>query len=81
MSYEVVKTSAGRYVRGDVPMNDLVALLNQWRAEGFDTCDSVIAEKLGVHIAVTRAGEPQDSWRKALGIGADPDLLTIQESR
>jgi hypothetical protein len=55
-------------------MNDLCALLKQWRAEGFDMADGVIAEKLGASIAVTRTGDSQNFWRKSLGIAPDPVL-------
>ena len=68
--YEVSDERGCKVVRGAVPINEMVALMNSW-AENHAEAEWVADAKLSTHLGVTMVVGSQDAtkaWRTELGI-------------
>jgi hypothetical protein len=64
-SYSVKNLKGCKVIKGTIPVNELVALLNAWGDEW--VVDGELAHALNVNVVVGPAKEI-NSWRKELGL-------------
>jgi len=66
ISYTVTRTEFGIYVKGPLPVSEMLALLEAWQ-DVWDMADAKVSGRLGASLAVTNK-ENSDKWREHLGI-------------
>ena len=69
--YEIRRCEFGFVVTGPVPVSEVSALVEYGEALGFDQLDGLVADELGVTLAVTNE-ELSTAWREALCISSEP---------
>lgn len=67
MSYEVIETEHGVWVKGNVPVSEVLSLAKVWEERGLDIMDSQVSGHLGGSWCQTTK-EGSKAWRKELGI-------------
>ncbi len=66
ISYTVTRTEFGIYVKGPIPVNDMLSLLEAWR-DVWDLTDARVSGHLGASLVVTNR-DGSRKWREYLGI-------------
>jgi hypothetical protein len=66
-SYTVERLPRGLVIRGQLPLSDLVFLMEAWAEEGYEIADALLSKHLGVTLVLTTK-EHSTAWRRELGL-------------